>query len=387
MQAGSHPGINVAGPAPAGAGAPSSLVRTGPDRAARRARPRGLALAWRVGLACLPLLAAAGLVAHDALRQRTATVLPAVPPVDVYALFVDDTPVAVTLTEGFTRVPHVATRDAVRSDPTLWRRMHVADWDVLSDDLRRAGLEAMLARYRGVLWTPGTWDAMSAHDWDAVPPPIRALAFRHMLQYWTGYYHVGRGYGLPPALVADTAAAIVMSESWFEHRAEHVNRWGNRDMGVSQASGFARAKLEELHAAGASDVVFEDQDYFNPWHGTRFVAIWLAHLLDEVNGDLDTAIRAYHRGVRNARRGEGHDYLEAVLRRRRVYIRNQARSPAWTYLWRRDREITREAWPWLKTRRVLRPGGGMATSAWDRPHDDQPTWWHLALTPAPRASP
>jgi hypothetical protein len=178
-----------------------------------------------------------------------------------------------------------------------------------------------------------------------------------MLQYWIGYYGVGRDHALPPVLVADTAAAIVMSESWWEHRAEHVNPWGNRDIGLAQASGFARARLLEFHATGASDVALSDADYFNPWLGTRFVAIWLAHLLDEVDGDLDTAIRAYHRGVRNARRGEGQEYLGAVVRRRRVYIQHPPATGAWGFLWHRDRQATLEDWPWLRTPAGSRRGG------------------------------
>ena len=315
--------------------------------AARSLRGSGLR---RFGAAvCAGGMIAAAIVTHQAIAERTRIELPAVTPIDVSRLFIDDTPVALTVTAGWVTVPIATTRDAVRGDVTLWRRMQVADWDTVPPALRDEGLEAMLARYRPLLSSPAAWDRMSAHDWDAVPAPVRALAFRHMLQYWTGYYEVGRRHRLEPATVADTAAAIVMSESWFDHRAEHVNPWGNRDIGLAQASGFARARMPELYASGASDVVLSDEEYFNPWSATRFVAIWLGHLLDEVDGDLHTAIRAYHRGVRNALDGEGEDYLRAVLRRRRVYIQHPGTSGAWWFLWRRDRELTHEAWPWLRT--------------------------------------
>lgn len=306
---------------------------------------------------CAATIVSAGAAAHRSIAERTRIELPAVRGVDVYRLFVDDTPVRLRVTAGRTSVPLTVTRDAVTEDVSLWRRLEVADWDTLPQPLREEGLEALLDRYRPVLASPRAWDRMSAHDWDAVPAPVRALAFRHMLQYWTGYYHVGRRHGLEPPLMADTAAAIVLSESWFDHRAEHVNPWGNRDIGLAQASGFARDRMPELYASGASDIVPEEEEYFNPWVATRFVAIWLAHVLDEVDGDLHTAIRAYHRGVRNARNGEGEEYLGAVLRRRRMYIQHPQASGAWWFLWRRDREITRDAWPWLRTWRPSPPGG------------------------------
>ncbi len=333
------------------------------------------------GLLCGAVVmgAAAG---HRWLQVRTEMVSPEVASVDLRWLFFDDRPVRLTVTAGYFAIPVVASRDAVRSDRALWRRMEVSDWDQLPVPLRNEGLEALLTTYRHLLSSPPVWDRMSPRDWDHVPPPVRALAFRHMVQYWTGYYDVGRAYGLPPALIADTAAAIVMSESWFDHRAEHVNPWGNRDIGLGQASGFARAKLVELHERGASDVVLADEDYYNPWAATRFVAIWLAHVLDEVDGDLPTAVRAYHRGVRNALRGEGQDYLTAVIRRRREFLQAPSAGGAWGFIWQRDRELTREAWPWLRSRRLLgRPGAPGAGI--DRPEDGVPTWWTFALQPPP----
>jgi hypothetical protein len=320
------------------------------------------------------------LVGSRAVDRLTATALPRVPHIDIYRLFVDHTPLRISVSAEWQQVPYVATADAIRNDVTLWRRMRVADWDTVSSPLREEGLEAMFARHASLLSNPGIWDGMMAHDWDLVPQPVRAFAFTHMAAYWVGYYDLADRHGLPPGLLADTAAAIIMSESWFEHRAEHVNPWGNRDIGLSQASGFARRAVAGWHASGRVDLDLADEDYFNPWHGTRFVALWLDHLLVELGGELDAAVRAYHRGAPRARRGDGQPYLDAVRSRRARYIRNQGASPAWSHLWRLDRRIMREAWPWLRARRVGLDRMPVVVGA---SQDRDPRWWLMVLTQPP----
>jgi hypothetical protein len=281
------------------------------------------------------------------LQERTRIRMPLGEHLDVYSLIVDATPVTLTVAAGGQFAPWTATVDDLLRNAHLWRAMHLANWNTVSRSLREDALDRMLTRYRPVLMNPRVWDTMSAHDWDAVPQPIRTLAYRQMVAYWTGFYGVGERYELDPGAVRDTLAAIMMSESWFEHRAVSVSRSGNRDLGLVQASDFARDRLRQLYRNGIVDVHLEDEAYFNPWSATRFLALWMSLLLDEARGDFDLAVRAYNRGIAYAIDEAGATYLDTVHRRLRRFIRNQDAPPAWDYLWRRGQTLQREEWPWL----------------------------------------
>ena len=114
---------------------------------------------------------------------------------------------------------------------------------------------------------PRVWDGMAAGDWDLVPQPMRTLAYRQMVAYWAGYYDLGAQYELPPGLVADTLAAIVMSESWFDHRALLVNRDGSRDIGLGGASDYARESAAPTAQQGLVDVGLADDALPQPLGG------------------------------------------------------------------------------------------------------------------------
>jgi hypothetical protein len=279
---------------------------------------------------------------------------PAVAPLDVASLFDDPEPTLIRISVGWARAPYVTSADAIRTDTRLWRLMRFDDWDRVPAPLRDQALSAMFARYEPILSDPSRWDAMTPRDWDLIPQPMRALAFIHMTQYWSGAYQVGGAFDLPRRAVASTLAAIAMTESWFEHRAVNVNQWGNRDLGLAQASDRVRERMRRLAARGDVDVMFEDDDYFDPWKATRFLAIWFGRLVDQTGGDLDMAIRAYHRGLRAARAGEGVGYLARVKALRRQFIRNDTAPPSWTYLWFRDRDRIATEWPWLGERPGVR---------------------------------
>jgi hypothetical protein len=247
----------------------------------------------------------------------------------------DATPLTLTMTVDWTKILLTVRADQVRYPGGLWRHMHFDDWDQLPDGIRTDALNRMVDRYEAVFGDPAVWDRMTAVDWDDVPQPIRAMAYIQMLRYWSGHYQVGRRHELPRGTVANTLCAIVMVESWFEHRAESRSRSGNRDLGLAQASDGTRAALARLQDRGLIDFApAGDDSYFDPWQAARVVAIWFELMLRET-GDLAAAIRAYHVGAPAALLGEGEAYRTAVEDKRKRFIANQASTPAWDLLYRR----------------------------------------------------
>lgn len=283
-------------------------------------------------------LAAGAAVLHGFVNARTPPLPP--PTIDVRAVLSDLRTVDITTTTPtWKKVSEVATIDQLHTDHELWRRMHFGDWDRIPQELRESALRAMIRAYTPLFRQPGAWQRMSLADWDRVPQPIRSMAFLRMIWYWARAERVGVPFGLRPDRMAQNIGAIVMAESWFEHMAVNENEWGNRDLGLAQCSDHCRAVIAEMAAAGTIRYEPSDSDYFNPWLGTWVATIWFNRELENAEGDVELAIRAYHRGIDAAMDEKGDGYLARVLQLRERYIRALGPSPSWQFLSERIAEL------------------------------------------------
>ena len=283
------------------------------------------------------------------------------------SLFYDDTPVPVTVSVEWQRVESVVPAWRLLSDATLWRAMRLEDWNRVPLSLRAKALSAMLERYRPALAGPAAWSAMDAFDWDGVPSPVRVMAFLRMIDVHVSRLAAGAAFGRNEREISDTVGAIVMVESWFEHRAINVNESGDRDLGLSQASTECRRQLAQLQAKGRIAVGAREEDYFDPWKATAVAVFWYLRELNSAGGDEGLAIRAYHTGMKAARVGKGMEYLERVIAKRRQFIRNQEAPPSWRLMFANARfgamppgapaRAGVEARPLGDARLIAEPGG------------------------------
>jgi hypothetical protein len=274
-------------------------------------------------------------------RVNEPVIPPPVGDLDVFASLFDVRPVTVRTTIAWEKLTETVPRWRFLADRTIWLRMHFEDWDQLPADLRAEGLGRMLDRYGRYAVTPALWTVMTADDWDQVPQPIRAMAFVSMIEHWVQFYAVGEGFDLDQDEVLRTVKAIAMSESWFDHRSFLLNTDGSVDIGIAGASAYARRVIRRWSDSGRIDFSFEDGDYFNPYNATRFLAFWFQAMLEEADGDLPLAIRAYNWGIGRARAGFGAEYLDAVERRRRRYFN----GPSGSFTWRLLSQFRRENLP------------------------------------------
>jgi hypothetical protein len=87
-----------------------------------------------IGLSCVLGLTISG--AGFWLHRHLDSVPPDVPAVDPYAALFDLRPLTVTITAATERVLWPTTVHDVYTDVTLWRRMHLADWNPMPEEVR-----------------------------------------------------------------------------------------------------------------------------------------------------------------------------------------------------------------------------------------------------------
>jgi hypothetical protein len=290
----------------------------------------------RILLAILASALSGGILSGLVWVHRFATSIdspaPARPPAPLAALS-NHRPVAITMTTpAWTKVRETVTVDQLHTDHRLWRQMHFGDWDAVDPIYRTSALRAMIRSYKPLFAGPAGWRHMTAADWDDVPQPVRSMAYLRMIWYWAGVERVGEEFGLVPGHVAQTIGAIVMAESWFEHRAFNENPWGNRDFGLAQCSDYCREEIAAMVAR--CELLFRpgEADYFNPWTATRIATVWFKRELRLAEGDVDLATRAYHRGLERAHDEKGDVYIAKVQQLRDRYIRAQGSSETWRLL-------------------------------------------------------
>jgi len=258
--------------------------------------------------------------------------LPVVTEIDPYGVVADLRTIAITTTVDWIKIPRLVTAEALERDWPLWLDMHFEDWRGVPPDVRAIGMRRMVQRYGDVLNDPAEWSSMRADHWDAVPQPIESAAVLNMIRYWARHYDPADGFDLTPARVLHTMQALAMVESWFFHRAVNRNRDGTVDIGIGQTSAYARERIRTLARQGLADFAPSDDEYYDPFVATRALVFWFGLMLDEAGGDLDLAVRAYHRGIGSALEGGAEEYLHNVHRKRLQYILGEGAPPAWRAL-------------------------------------------------------
>ncbi len=163
-----------------------------------------------------------------------------------------------------------------------------------------------------VVGSRSAWERMSAADWDKVPETRRKEAFLRMIDHSVDHYDVGHDEGLPKSLIKDVARSIAVKESGLDHRAVNPQ---TDDYGLMQLSPYARRKIEGWSSENAVDIRIKgNEDWFNPYTSAKAGVYWFSLMLEESEGDLNRAIRAYNVGIDRAKKGShrGFQYQRAV---------------------------------------------------------------------------
>jgi peptidoglycan lytic transglycosylase len=153
--------------------------------------------------------------------------------------------------------------------------------------------------------------------WVLTAQPEWYQRVRYPLRYEAIVRTHAQNYDLPPALLA----AVIYTESKFDASAR------------SEAGAVGLMQLLPETAQGIADRTgghgFVESDLLDPEINVRYGAWYLRHLLDRYDGDVPTALAAYHAGQGNVDRWrrlgvgvqfpETRTYVRRVLDARKVY--------------------------------------------------------------------
>ena len=173
--------------------------------------------------------------------------------------------------------------------------------------MKRVGLVVLLAAAA----------AAGVAAWVVTSQPEWYERLRYPLRYEAIVRTHARNYDLPPALLA----AVIYSESKFDASARsQAGAVGLMQLLPETAKGIA------VRTGGHGFVV---DDLVDPEINVRYGAWYLRHLLDRYDGDVPTALAAYHAGQGNVdswrRQGVGiqfpetRAYVKRVLDAEEVY--------------------------------------------------------------------
>ncbi|MFH0870534.1 MAG: transglycosylase SLT domain-containing protein [archaeon] len=207
-----------------------------------------------------------------------------------------------------------------------WERLLWKDWDYVPSDLLMASLRKQFDQYRDA-FDAERWPAMTNRDWNKIPGPVKTAAFMVMIKQASEEYELDKR--IKEGLAHHWFASIIFCESYFENNAENRTH-RNKDLGLSQLSPYARAKLSRTRDFRS----FREQDFAKPYYSIRGGVKWFEICLEEARNDLPLAIKTYRAGIVDAKENTANaqDYEMRVKQLFSRYFERKGVSRVWDHI-------------------------------------------------------